>query len=360
MEARKQISPEAQAALTFAKERIEIFHQANYPEVVITETCTGVTCERQAKPIERVGLYIPGGSAPLVSTVLMLAVPASIAQCPVKIICTPPDTNGKIDPHILVAAELCGVQSVFKVGGAQAVAAMAYGTQSIPKVDKIFGPGNQWVTQAKMLVSQDPLGASIDMPAGPSELMVIADESANPEWVAADLLSQAEHGADSQVILVVTSLVLANKVANAVAEQVAVLPRQAIATQALMHSAIIVVETLANAIEIANQYAPEHLILAFDEAEVYKGDIQNAGAVFMGHWTPETAGDYVTGSNHVLPTNGFARSVSGLSILDFMKFIYFQTVTEAGMKIIGPHAEILAAIEGLDAHKQAVTKRLNA
>ncbi|MFI4954495.1 MAG: histidinol dehydrogenase [Gammaproteobacteria bacterium] len=358
VDARKKITVAALEAIIFAHERISIFNESLYPETQITETCAGVTCERQARPIEHVGLYIPGGTAPLISTVLMLGVPAQIAQCPVKVLCTPPNANGEIDPHILVAAERCGIQEVFKVGGAQAIAALAYGTQTVPKVDKIFGPGNQWVTQAKMLVSQDAAGASIDMPAGPSELMVIADDSANPTWVAADLLSQAEHGVDSQVILVTTSLDMAEKVTSCIEQQLAVLPRREIAQQALLHSRIIVVQDLQQAFNIANQYAPEHLILPIKNAEQYKNQVQNAGAVFMGYWTPETAGDYVTGSNHVLPTNGFARSVSGLSIMDFMKFIYFQTVTAEGMQLIGPHAEVLAALEGLDAHKNAVSVRL--
>jgi histidinol dehydrogenase len=359
VEARKKITVAALEAIIFAQERIGIFHESLYPETIITETCAGVVCERQARPIERVGLYIPGGTAPLISTVLMLAVPAGIAQCSVRVLCTPPNAKGEIDPHILVAAERCGIHEVFKVGGAQAIAAMAYGTASVPKVDKIFGPGNQWVTQAKMLVSQDAAGASIDMPAGPSELMVIADNSANPAWIAADLLSQAEHGTDSQVILVTTSFEIAQQTQISLEEQLAVLPRRDIAKQSLHHSRIIVVEELAYAIQIANLYAPEHLILQLRDAEEYKADIQNAGAVFMGYWTPETVGDYVTGSNHVLPTNGFARSVSGLSIMDFMKFIYFQTVTQEGMQQIGPHAEVLAALEGLDAHKNAVTLRLS-
>lgn len=356
--ARKKISPAALAAIIFAEQRISIFNHSLYPVPQVTETCSGVICERQARPIERVGLYIPGGTAPLVSTVLMLAVPARIAQCPVKILCTPPNAQGEIDPHILVAAEHCGIQEVFKVGGAQAIAALAYGTQTIPKVDKIFGPGNQWVTQAKMLVSQDAAGAMIDMPAGPSEVMVIADESANPAWIAADLLSQAEHGVDSQAILVTPSASIAEKTGEYIQQQLVHLARREIAQQALQYSRIIVVENLDQAFSIANQYAAEHLILQLHAAEKYKEKVQNAGAVFLGYWTPETTGDYVTGSNHVLPTNGFARSISGLSILDFMKFIYFQTVTPAGMQTIGPHAEVLAALEGLDAHKNAVSLRL--
>lgn len=358
VQARKKMSVAALEAIIFAQERIRIFNESLYPETQITETCPGVICERQARPIERIGLYIPGGTAPLISTVLMLAVPAQIAQCPVRILCTPPNAQGEIDPHILVAAEHCGIQDVFKVGGAQAIAAMAYGTATIPKVDKLFGPGNQWVTQAKMLVSQDAAGASIDMPAGPSELMVIADDSAKPAWIAADLLSQAEHGVDSQVILVTTSLEMAQKTEICLEEQLKVLPRKEIASKSLLHSRIILVESLQQALTIANQYAPEHLILQIKAAEKYKSSIQNAGAVFLGYWTPETAGDYVTGSNHVLPTNGFARSVSGLSVMDFMKFIYFQTVTRQGMQEIGPHAEILSAQEGLDAHKNAVSIRL--
>lgn len=356
--ARSMISREAKNAIEFAKAQIQINHSAQLPTSRTVQTCEGVWCERQARPIQRVGLYIPGGTAPLVSTVLMLAVPAMIANCPLRVICTPPNKNGEIDPHILFAAELCGITKIYKIGGAQSIAALAYGTQTIPKVDKIVGPGNAWVTQAKMLVAQDPAGASIDMPAGPSEVMVIGDEDAIPEYVAADLLSQAEHGPDSQVILVTTSTNLANEVESAIYLQLADLKRYDIVKQALENSRIIIVDDINEAISISNTYAPEHLILQIAAPESYIPDIQNAGTVFLGKWSPEAVGDYVTGSNHVLPTYGYAKSYSGLSVMDFMKWISFQTLTKTGLENIGPYAEKLAAMEGLDAHKRAVTLRL--
>ncbi len=357
-QAAEQIDPAARTAIEFAKKQIETNHQAQLPYIQKIETCTGVLCERQARPIERVGLYIPGGSAPLVSAVLMQAVPAQIANCPLRILCTPPDASGTINPYILLAAELCGIKQVYKVGGAQAIAAMAYGTESIPKVDKIFGPGNAWVTQAKILVSQDAKGASIDMPAGPSEVMVIADAQANPIFVAADLLSQAEHGVDSQVMLITLSAAFAQQVERCLQTQLEKLPRRAIAQQALLNSRTIIADDIKQAIMINNYYAPEHLILQVENPEQFISSIQNAGAVFLGPWSPETVGDYVTGSNHVLPTYGYAKTFSGLSVTDFMKFINFQTVTRAGLEIIGPFAEKLAEIEGLDAHKNAVSLRL--
>jgi histidinol dehydrogenase len=304
------------------------------------------------------GIYVPGGTAPLISTVLMLGVPAQMAECPLRILSTPPNQDGSISPSILFAAKLCGIQNVFKVGGAQAIAAMAYGTQTIPKVDKIFGPGNSWVTQAKMQVSQDAFGSAIDMPAGPSEVMIIADDESNCDYVAADLLSQAEHGPDSQVLLITLSESFAIKTRQALIRQLAMLPRMQIAKQALENSSMIIVSTLEEAIEISNAYAPEHLILQIRNAKKYIPIIKNAGSVFIGPWTPETLGDYVTGANHVLPTNGYARSYSGLSVLDFMKFISFQTVTQQGLANIGPYAEKLAALEGLSAHKNAVSLRL--
>lgn len=356
--ASNKISASARQAIEFAKKQIETNHQGQFPKNQTVETCEGVFCERQARPIERVGLYIPGGSAPLVSTVLMLGVPAQIARCPVSILCTPPSANGEIDPHLLVAAGLCGIQCIYKVGGAQAIAAMAYGTETIPKANKIFGPGNRWVTQAKILVSEDPHGASIDMPAGPSELMVIADENANPGYVAADLLSQAEHGTDSQVMLVALSEQFAINVRSKIEEQLKELPRKNIVEQSLANSRIIIANDIDQAIAISNAYAPEHLILQVKHPSNYLSSIQNSGAVFLGPWTPETVGDYVTGSNHVLPTYGYSRNYSGLGVLDFMKFISFQTVTRTGLEAIGQYAEKLADIEGLKAHKQAVTLRL--
>ena len=287
----------------------------------------------------------------------MLGVPSALAKCPLRVLCTPANKEGKINPYLLVAASLSGIDQVYKLGGAQAIAAMAYGTESIPKIDKIFGPGNAWVTQAKILVAQDPLGAAIDMPAGPSELLVIADSNANPEFVAADLLSQAEHGPDSQVILITLAKEFASAVEQALAKQLSTLSRRAIAEKSLLHARIIIVETVTEAIAISNHYAPEHLILQVAQAEDYVEQIQNAGAVFLGAWAPETVGDYVTGSNHVLPTSGYARNYSGLSVLDFMKFINVQNLTEAGLQAIGPYAAELAEIEGLTAHKQAVVLR---
>lgn len=353
-----KVSSKNRNALEFAINRIEMNHQYQLPKALMTKTCEGVFCERQARPIQRVGLYIPGGTAPLVSTVLMLAVPAKIANCGLRILCTPPNQKGEIDPNILVAAQLCGIEKIFKLGGAQAIAAMAYGTESISKVDKIFGPGNAWVTQAKVLIAQDPMGASIDMPAGPSEVMVIADNYANADYVAADLLSQAEHGRDSQVMLVTFSEQFAKQVDQSIKFQLKQLPRKNIASEALLNSRFIIANDMDQAVSISNMYAPEHLILQVNSPETYIPQIQNAGAVFLGQWTPETVGDYVTGSNHVLPTFGYARSYSGLSVMDFMKFISFQTVTREGLKIIGPYAERLAEIEGLQGHKRAVTLRL--
>lgn len=356
--AKQKVSPTDLAAIQFAYDRIHTYHQPQIPVAHVTETIPGVHCTRQPRPIQRVGLYVPAGSAPLVSSVLMQGVPAQLAACPVRILATPPHPAGEIDPRLLVAAELCGITHIFKVGGAQAIAAMAYGTESVPKVDKIFGPGNPWVTQAKLRVSQDPAGAAIDMPAGPSEVMVIADDAANPAFVAADLLSQAEHGPDSQVILVTLSRDVAQQVARALQTQLEQLTRRAIAEQSLQHARCIIVEDMQKAIAVSNAYAPEHLILQVEDAAQYVSSIHNAGAVFVGKWTPETVGDYVTGSNHVLPTAGYARTWSGLSVLDFMKWISVQEVTQAGLQKIGPYAETLAAIEGLDAHKNAVSLRL--
>ncbi len=358
-DAEKKINSKEKDAILFAKKQIEKNQFAQLPKNIMLTVNEGVTCERQARAIQRVGLYIPGGSAPLVSTLLMLAVPATLAQCPEIILCTPPDKKGEINPAILFAANCCGISSIYKIGGAQAIAAMAYGTKTIPKVNKIFGPGNAWVTQAKILVSENPEGASIDLPAGPSELMVIADNEANECFVAADLLSQAEHGADSQVTLIALSQSFALNVIREIKKQINNLPRKNIIKKSLTKSRIILVNTIEQAIEISNAYAPEHLILNCTQPEKYKSLIQNAGAVFLGAWSPETVGDYVTGSNHILPTYGYARCYSGLSVTDFMKFISFQTVTLPGLKIIGKYAEKLAEIETLDAHKNAVSLRLN-
>ena len=317
----------------------------------------GVTCWRRSLPIEKVGLYIPGGSAPLFSTVLMLAVPARIAGCREIILCTPPSKDGNINPAILFAANLCGVTKIYKVGGVQAIAAMTYGTASIPKVFKIYGPGNQYVTAAKQLVQQQ--GVSIDMPAGPSEVLVIADETAVPEFIAADLLSQAEHGPDSQVLLITTSETLAEKVTEAINDQLKSLPRNEIATKALQNSKTVVTNSLDEAIELSNLYAPEHLILSCENAEEVSGKITNAGSVFIGNYSPESAGDYASGTNHTLPTNGFATMYSGVSLDSFVKKISFQHLTKQGLQNISDTVKIMAVAEGLEAHKNAVAIRLN-
>ena len=357
-EARKNVSAAARSAILRVIDQLSAFHLPQVLKDIQIETSEGVFCESKIRPIQRVGLYIPGGTAPLVSTVLMLGVPAKIASCPIRIMCSPPQQAGTIDPNILVAAELCGITRVYKLGGAQAIAAMAYGTESIPKVDKIFGPGNSWVTQAKILVSQDAAGAIYDLPAGPSEVMVIADSAANPEFIAADLLSQAEHGEDSQVVLVCTDIDLSNKVSKAIARQMEFLPRRAIAEKALKNSSSIIVDSILGAIDIANEYAPEHLIMQVEEPRCYLDNIQNAGSVFLGAWSPESAGDYASGTNHVLPTYGFAKCLSGLSVRDFMKSISIQELTKDGLADIANTIRQLATIEGLDAHKNAVDIRL--
>lgn len=355
--AKTQVDTQDLEAIRFAIKRI-----GDYAKAQITENTyfyqDGVVCEVLSRPIESVGLYVPGGSAALVSTVLMLGVPAGIAGCRTRIICTPPGKDGKINPNILVAALECGIQEVYKVGGAQAIAAMAYGTQTLPKVNKIFGPGNRWVTQAKMLCSQDEKGASIDMPAGPSEILVIADKTASPSFIAADLLSQAEHDSASQVIFISLSQEQVEKVQAQLKVQLTALPRQEIAKQALSQSAAIVVNDLETAIAISNQYGPEHLSLQVDSPRQYLSLIQNAGTVFLGHWTPETLGDYVTGANHVLPTSGFTKMWSGLSVLDFMKRVGVQEASLQGLKKLGPYAQRLAMLEALKAHENAVTIRL--
>lgn len=352
------VKPEVKRALERAAHQIAAFHRAQLPHSQRLEVAPGIVCEREFRAVERVGLYVPGGTAPLPSTVLMLGIPAQIAECPQVTLCTPPQRDGAINPHILVAARICGITRVYKLGGAQAIAAMAYGIAGIPKVDKIFGPGNSWVTEAKRQVSQDPRGAAIDMPAGPSEVMVIADGSANPTFVAWDLLSQAEHGTDSQVMLVTDNDALVDKVLGEVEKAVKTLPRREIAEGALAHSRIILAHDLTVAIEVANRYAPEHLILHVSEPRRFQPRIRNAGSVFLGEWTPESVGDYASGTNHVLPTYGYARSVSGLSLDSFFKSVTFQSLTPTGLKDIGPVVEILAGVEGLHAHGQAVTVRL--
>ena len=339
-----------------AKQNIERFHAAQKFVGKKVETMPGVTCWQKAVGIEKVGLYIPGGTAPLFSTVLMLAVPAKIAGCKDIILCTPPDSKGKIHPAILFAARLAGVDRIFKAGGVQAIAAMAYGTESIPKVYKIFGPGNQYVTAAKQLVSLRDV--AIDMPAGPSEVEVLADDSANPVFVAADLLSQAEHGVDSQAILITTSERLQVAVVEEVERQLAELPRREIAEKSLANSKLILVNDMDEAVELTNEYAPEHLIVETSDYMEVAERVVNAGSVFLGSFSPESAGDYASGTNHTLPTNGYAKAYSGVSLDSFIRKITFQEICSDGMKAIGPAIETMAANEQLDAHKNAVTVRL--
>ncbi len=346
------------AAIRAAAANIERFHRAQLPETVAVETVPGVRCERLSRPIARVGLYVPAGSAPLPSTALMLGIPARLAGCETRILCSPVQRDGTVDGAVLYAARLCGISQVFRLGGAQAIAAMAYGTQTVPKVDKLFGPGNPWVTTAKGQVAQDPDGAARDMPAGPSELLVIADGEANPAFVAADLLSQAEHGVDSQVILLTTSGSQLTAVLVEIEKQQARLGRRAIVAEALANSRAILVDDLSTALEVSNRYAPEHLILQLEDPREVLDQVQAAGSVFLGPWAPESVGDYCSGTNHVLPTYGFARSYSSLGVTDFMRSMTVQTLTPEGLRAIGPIAERLAALEGLDAHGQAVRERL--
>ncbi len=341
-----------------AAANIEKFHRGQLIKEKPVATSKGIKCWREARPIEKVGLYIPKG---LVSTVLMLGIPAKIAGCKEIIMCTPPDKQGKIAPEMLSAAKISGIIKVFKIGGAQAIAAMAYGTESVPKVDKIFGPGNQYVTAAKMLVSIDPKGVAIDLPAGPSEVLVVADKIANPSFVAADLLSQAEHGADSQVILATNDKGLNNKVKRELKQQLVNLPteRRKLAQATLKNSQFIVVKTIIQAIDFANQYAPEHLILNLKNPDRYISKIQNAGSVFVGEYSPESVGDYASGTNHVLPTSGYAKSYSGVSVDSFIKKITFQKITKQGLENIAPTVKALADIEQMPAHKNAVTIRVS-
>ncbi|MED5535081.1 MAG: histidinol dehydrogenase [Pseudomonadota bacterium] len=347
-------------AICAAATNIERFHQAQLPDSLSIETMPGVRCERLTRPISEVGLYVPAGNAPLPSTALMLGIPARLAGCPTRVMCSPPQADGSIHPAVLYAAQICEISAVFKVGGAQAIAAMAYGTQSIPKVAKLFGPGNAWVTQAKTKVAQDPLGAAQDMPAGPSEILIIADQDANPAFVAADLLSQAEHGPDSQVILVTTSETLLESTLNEIEQQKKHLNRGEIIRESLMRSRAILVADLKTALKVSNKYAPEHLLLQISDPRKVLDQIQAAGSVFLGTWTPESVGDYCSGTNHVLPTYGFARSHSGLGVTDFLRSMTVQSLTVEGLRTIGPVAERLADLEGLDAHGRAVRERLNA
>lgn len=355
-EAEKEVPIELKAAIYLAKRNIEAFHAAQRFEGKKVDTMEGVTCWQKAVAIEKVGLYIPGGTAPLFSTVLMLAIPAKIAGCKEIVLCTPPDKNGKVHPAILFAAHLAGVSKIFKVGGVQAIASMAYGTESIPKVYKIFGPGNQYVTAAKQLVSLRDV--AIDMPAGPSEVEVLADESANPVFVAADLLSQAEHGVDSQAVLITTSEKLQTEVVYEVERQLGYLNRRDIAEKSLANSKLILVKDMDEALELTNAYAPEHLIIETKNYMEVSGRIINAGSVFLGAFSPESAGDYASGTNHTLPTNGYAKAYSGVSFDSFIRKITFQEILPDGMAAIGPAIEVMAANEHLDAHKNAVTVRL--
>jgi len=344
-------------AIQLAKSNIEKFHIAQKTSKIEVETIEGVYCWQEKRPILKVGIYIPGGTAPLFSTVLMLAIPANIAGCTEIILCTPPNKEGNINPAILYAAKLCGVTRVYKVGGIQAIAGMTFGTETIPKVYKIFGPGNQFVTVAKQLATK--FGVAIDMPAGPSELLVVADDTANASFVASDLLSQAEHGTDSQVILVSTSKELIDDIEKNIAKQLNELPRKAIAEKAIANSKLIYVESDSIALDLINEYGPEHFIICSESEDFYIEGIKNAGSVFIGNYTPESAGDYASGTNHTLPTNGYAKQYSGVNLDSFLKSMTFQKVSKTGIATIGKAIEIMAEAEGLQAHKNAVTLRLN-
>ena len=350
------ISNELENAIQQAKENITKFHKAQKTEIQKIETTKGVICWRENRPIEKVGIYIPGGTAPLFSTVLMLAIPAQLAGCKEIILCTPPDKNGNINPAILFAARICGITKIFKIGGAQAIAAMTFGTETIPNVYKIFGPGNQFVVAAKELAQN--FGVAIDMPAGPSEVLIIADENAVPEFCAADLLSQAEHGSDSQVIFISTDLQVLDETIDEVKKQVKNLPRNEFAQQSLDNSHFILAKNVEEALEFSNLYAPEHLILAIENFENCIPLIQNAGSVFLGNYSCESAGDYASGTNHTLPTNGFAKNYSGVSLDSFVKKITFQNLSKNGLQDLGKTIEIMAEAEGLFAHKNAVSIRL--
>src|SRR5260221_3527015 len=354
------LSTAQHAAIDTAISTVRAFHAAQGAPPLRVETAPGVMCERFSVAIRAVGLYVPAGSAPLPSTAIMLSVPAAIAGCPVRVICTAPTRSGAADPAVLVAARRAGVNQVFKAGGAQAIAAMAYGTQSIPKCDKVFGPGNAWVTAAKLLVANDAAGASANWPAGVTEVMVIADGGARADFVAADLLAQAEHSTDAQALLVTTSAVLAARVAEQVQRQLGALSRAAILSQSVAHMRLLVVDSLETAFEVANDYAPEHLLLEIDQPRQWLNRVTAAGAVFLGSWSPESMGDYCSGPNHTLPTYGYAKSYSGLALEDFQKRITVQELSPAGLKGLGCTAQILAGLEGLDAHAAAVTIRLAA
>ncbi|PWH82354.1 histidinol dehydrogenase [Algibacter marinivivus] len=352
----QQVPEKLQKAIKIAKHNIEVFHTAQKTSKIEIETTNGVQCWQEKRPIQKVGLYIPGGTAPLFSTVLMLAVPAQIADCKEIILCSPPNKEGKLAPEILFAAQLCGVTKIIKVGGIQAIAGLTFGTETIPQVYKIFGPGNQYVTVAKQIATKH--GVAIDMPAGPSELLVVADETANASYIASDLLSQAEHGTDSQVILVSTSKRLIDEVSEEVEKQLKVLPRKAIAEKAISNSKLIYVENDETAIDMIDEYGPEHFIICCKNEDLYVDNINNAGSVFIGDYTPESAGDYASGTNHTLPTNGFSKAYSGVNLDSFMKSMTFQKISKEGLLNIGETIELMAEAEGLQAHKNAVSIRL--
>ncbi len=354
--ARQQIPEDLKEAIQLAKTNIEKFHTAQKTEKISVETTKGVKCWQEKKAIQKVGLYIPGGTAPLFSSILMLAIPASIAGCEEIVLCTPPDKEGNINPAILYTADLCGVTKIFKIGGIQAIGAMTFGTESVPQVYKIFGPGNQFVTVAKQLATKYQV--AIDMPAGPSELLIFADDSAKASYVASDLLSQAEHGTDSQVILVSTSEKLLDAVSEEIENQMEVLPRKNIASRAIENSRLILIKSDEEALELINEYGPEHFIICSENESFFVNGITNAGSVFIGNYAPESAGDYASGTNHTLPTNGYAKQYSGVNLDSFLKTITFQKISEDGIREIGPAIEILAEAEGLQAHKNAVSLRL--
>lgn len=354
--ASNEVSDELKAAIQHAKKNIETFHRSQEEETKKIETVPGVECWRESRGIEKVGIYIPGGTAPLFSTVLMLAIPAKLADCKQIVLCSPANKEGAIDPAILYAAQLCGITEMFKIGGSQAIAAMSLGTETVPKVYKIFGPGNQYVTAAKELATE--LGLAIDMPAGPSEVLLIADQQAVPEFCAADLLSQAEHGADSQVVFISTDETVFKETLLELEGQLSQLPRKELAAKAIENSRFILMESLDEAFELSNCYAPEHLILAIANPEIWTGKIRNAGSVFLGNYACESAGDYASGTNHTLPTNGFAKNYSGVSLDSFVRKVTFQKLSEKGIQNLGKTIEIMAEAEGLFAHKNAVSVRL--
>ncbi|WP_271767690.1 histidinol dehydrogenase [Aquimarina algiphila] len=355
-QAKELISQELKDAIQLAKSNITVFHAAQKTNKISVDTNVGIECWQEKRPIQKVGLYIPGGTAPLFSTILMLTIPANLAGCEEIVLCSPPNREGKIHPAILYTADLCGVTKICKIGGIQAIAGMTFGTETIPQVYKIFGPGNQFVTVAKQLATK--FGVAIDMPAGPSELLVVADDTANASFVASDLLSQAEHGKDSQVILVSTSKTMIDQVEEEIIKQVNVLPRKEIAEGAIANSKLIYVESNMEAIELINEYGPEHFIVCVEDEDFYIDKIVNAGSVFIGNYTPESAGDYASGTNHTLPTNGYAKQYSGVNLDSFMKSMTFQKISEKGIQTIGNAIELMAEAEGLQAHKNAVTLRL--